>query len=228
METLSQEDEKTIVLITHKLKEIKDFTETIYVMKNGKMVAKDLDTKTVSDTQLIELMMGEVKTSKFDKNNFKPVTDLMTRVKIRDKVIDEISLYNVYDVKNGETPENIAFKHFGDPRLHWVILLTNKISDRYYDWPLSEQQFEDYIKDKYAEPGGIHHYEITQSSGRTTGQGPSDYSYKVEVNSTVAGATSISNREYESRLQDKKRQIKLLSTQYLTSFVEEFNKLIRE
>ncbi len=164
----------------------------------------------------------------FDKKNFKPVTDLMTRVKVRNKVIDEISLYNIYDVKNGETPENIAFKYFGDPRLHWVILMTNKITDRYYDWPLSEQQFEDYIKDKYAEPGGIHHYEITQSSGRTTGQGPSDYSHKVEVNSTVAGATSISNREYESRLQDEKRQIKLLSTQYLTSFIEEFNKLIRE
>ena len=164
----------------------------------------------------------------FDKNNFKPVTDLMIRVKVRDKVLNEISLYNTYDVKSGETPENIAIKHFGDPELHWVILLTNKITDRYYDWPLSEQQFEDYIKDKYAEPGGIHHYEITQSSGRTTGQGPSDYSHKVEVNSTVAGASSVSNREYESRLQDEKRQIKLLSTQYLTSFIEEFNKLIRE
>src|SRR5210317_1297438 len=76
LDKLSQEDDKTIVLITHKLKEIKDFTETIYVMKNGKMVAKDLDTKTVSDTQLIELMMGEVKTSKFDKNNFKGDTKL--------------------------------------------------------------------------------------------------------------------------------------------------------
>ena len=164
----------------------------------------------------------------FDKINFKPVTDLMSRVKIRDKVIDEISLYNVYDVKSGETPENIAFKQFGDPRLHWVILLTNKITDRYYDWPLSEQQFEDYMKDKYSNPDSIHHYEITQSSGRTNGQGPSDYTHKIEVNSTVAGATSISNREYESRLQDVKRQIKLLNPQHLTSFIEEFNKLIRE
>ena len=45
-------------------------------MKNGKMVAKNLDTKTVSDTELIELMMGEVKTSKFDKNNLKGDTKL--------------------------------------------------------------------------------------------------------------------------------------------------------
>ena len=76
LETLSQEDEKTIVLITHKLKEIKDFTKKIYVMKNGKMVAKNLDSKTVSDMELIELMMGEVKTSKFDKNNLKGDTKL--------------------------------------------------------------------------------------------------------------------------------------------------------
>ena len=164
----------------------------------------------------------------FDKKNFKPVTDLMTRVKVRNKVIDEISLYNIYDVKNGETPENIAFKHFGDPELHWVILLTNKVTDRYYDWPLSEQQFEDYMKDKYSNPDGIHHYEVTQSSGRTTGQGPSDFTHKIEVNSTVSGATSVSNRQYEQREQDKKRQIKLLNPKHLNSFLDEFNKLVRE
>ena len=65
LEQLSQEDEKTIVLITHKLKEIKEFTEKIFVMKNGKMVARSLDTKNVDDNELIELMMGEIKTSIF-------------------------------------------------------------------------------------------------------------------------------------------------------------------
>ena len=30
---------------------------------------------------------------------------------------------------------------------------------------LSDQDFEKYVKDKYAQPLGIHHYEITQSSG---------------------------------------------------------------
>ena len=40
---------------------------------------------------------------------------------------------------------------------------------------MSEQEFEDYLKDKYTEPGGIHHYEITQSSGKQTGDGPTDY-----------------------------------------------------
>ena len=162
----------------------------------------------------------------FDKNNYKNVTDIMSRVKVRDKLINNISLYNKYDVKSGETPENIAYKHFGDSELHWVILLTNNIQDRYYDWPMSEQEFEVFIKDKYAEPGGIHHYEITQSSGKQTGNGPTDYSHKIEVNSTTAGATSVSNREYEQREQDKKRLIKLLDRQFLPTFLREFNLLI--
>ena len=67
--TLAQEDMKTIVLITHKLKEIKEFTEIVSVMKNGKMVAQDLPTKDVTDNQLIELMMGTVKTSTVNKDN---------------------------------------------------------------------------------------------------------------------------------------------------------------
>jgi hypothetical protein len=163
----------------------------------------------------------------FNKKDFKSVTDIMSRVKVRDGIMDNVSLYNKYEVKSGETPENIAFKHFGDPELHWVILLTNNIQDRYYDWPMSEQEFEVFIKDKYANPDGIHHYEITQSSGPQTGNGPNDYSHKVEVNSTASGATSVSNREYEQRLQDEKRLIKLLDTRYVDSFLEEFINLIR-
>ena len=163
----------------------------------------------------------------FDKENFKSVTDIMKRVKVRDKVLDNITLYDKYAVVSGETPETIAFKLYGDPELHWVILLTNNIVDRYYDWPMSEQEFEVFITDKYSEPGGIHHYEITQSSGKQTGNGPTDYSHKVEVNSTTAGATSVSNREYEQRLQDQKRQIKLLNPSFLSTFLSEFNSLIR-
>ena len=164
----------------------------------------------------------------FDKENFKIVTDVMKRVKVRDKIINELSLYDKYDVKSGDTPESIAFKHFGDVNLHWVILLTNNITDRYYDWPMSEQEFELFIKDKYSNPDGIHHYEVTTSSGKTTGDGPDDYSHKIEVNSDATGAQSVSNREFEQRLQDKKRSIKLLNEAYLGTFVEEFNRLVRD
>jgi hypothetical protein len=173
--------------------------------------------------------------SKFDKGfydingdgNQKLVTDLMTRVKVREKILNESMLYDTYDVPSGEKPEDTSYKHFGSSQFHWVILLTNNITDRYYGWPLSFQDFETYIKDKYTNPDGVHHYEITQSSGPQTGNGPDDYSHKVEVNSTVSGAQSVSNREYEQRLQDEKRQIKLLNPSYLQTFIEEFNSLIR-
>ena len=157
----------------------------------------------------------------------KLVTDIMRRVKVRSKILDEVSLYDTYDVPSGERPEMTAFKHFGDTELHWIILLTNDVTDAYYGWPLSDQDFEKYVTDKYTNPQGIHHYEITQSSGDTTGNGPDDYSHKIEVNSDTAGAESVSNYEYERRLQDEKRTIKLLNPQFLGLFIEEFERKIQ-
>jgi len=69
---------------------------------------------------------------------------------------------------------------------------------------------------------------VTTSSGKTTASGPDDYSYLIEVNSDATGAQSVSNREFEQRLQDKKRKIKLLNESYLSSFIEEFNNLVRK
>lgn len=158
----------------------------------------------------------------------KLVTDLMRRIKVRSKIRDEASLYQTYDVPNGERPETTAFKHFGDTELHWVILMTNDISDAYYGWPLSEQDFETYVRDKYANPDAVHHYEKTQSSGRQTGNGPEDYTHKVQVNSDAVGAQSVSNYEYEQRLQDERRTIKLLQPQFLGLFIEEFERLVRK
>ena len=103
LDKLSQEDDKTIVLITHKLKEIKDFTERIFVMKNGKMVAKNLETEKVTDQELIELMMGEVKTSNFKKDNKKgdvklEVKDISLTNSEQFKSLDDIS----FTIQSGE------------------------------------------------------------------------------------------------------------------------------
>lgn len=160
--------------------------------------------------------------------NYKLVTDLMKRVKVRSKTLDEASLYDLYDIPEGESPEITAFKHFGSTAYHWIILMTNNITDRYYGWPLNTFEFENYLNDKYTNPNAIHHYEITQSSGKTSGDGPSDYEYKIEVNDTTPNAVGITNREYEERLQDSKRQIKLLNAAYLPILLEEFENLMVE
>jgi hypothetical protein len=135
-------------------------------------------------------------------------------------------MFDNYDVQEGETPETIAFKWFGDTEFHWVVLMTNDITDRYYQWPLTQPQFQAHLEDKYG-VGNIdatHHYEISQTSGPTTSR---DSSHLVEVNSDASGATTITNREYEQREQDEIRQIRLLQPKYLNQFVEEFERLIR-
>ena len=158
--------------------------------------------------------------------NEKLVTDLMTRVKVRTGVVNELSLYDLYDVPAGDTPEDVAFYHFGDAQLHFVILLTNNITDVYHEWPMDDITFEKYVNDKYANPDAIHHYEKTVSSGQTTQRGTNDYTHVFEVNSTEPGAVSVSNYQYELRLQDKRRQIKLLSNDFLNAFLEEFSTLV--
>ena len=103
----------------------------------------------------------------------------------------------------------------------------NNIVNRYYDWPLDEYVFQQYVADKYDNPEGIHHYERCQDSGPKSGNGPADYEHLLVCNETDAGAESVSNIQHERRLQDKKRQIKLLNRNYLPAFETEFTNLIR-
>ena len=161
-------------------------------------------------------------------DNYKLLPDILRRVKQRNAIASGQFIFDTYDVINGEKPEDIAYKWFGDAQLHWVILMTNNVTDRFHQWPMSQPQFQEFLEDKYDNPDGIHHYEITKSSGKTSSSGPNDYSHLVEVNSDTDNASSISNREYEERLQDKYRSIKLLNQRFLSDFLEEFNKLIKE
>ena len=72
----------------------------------------------------------------------KLVTHLLKRVAIKTGVKEEMLLLDDYSIRAGDTPEIIAGKHFGSPLYHWVILLSNQITDRYFDWPMTEPQFE--------------------------------------------------------------------------------------
>ena len=164
------------------------------------------------------------------QGNPKVVTNLLRRVAIRAKVKTNTMLYDTYDVKSGETPEIIADKLYQDPELHWIVMLVNNVTDRYHQWPMKEQQFNTFLNEKYDNPDGVHHYEISQESG--------DTSTKIEVYANEAlytgdtdfynSATIVTNREYEEREQDKKRQIKLLDPAFLDQFVEEYKVLMGE
>tara|TARA_Y100001963_G_scaffold152572_1_gene237672 strand:- start:2272 stop:2802 length:531 start_codon:yes stop_codon:yes gene_type:complete len=159
----------------------------------------------------------------FGDGNFSTVTNILRRVGMRTKVKSNKLFFDTYDVKEGESPESIADKLYGDPELHWVILMINDITDRYHQWPKTTPQFLQHLKDKYDNPDGIHHYEITQTSGDTT--------IKIDIgtdNTDYPSSTPITNREFEQEEEDKSRKIRLLVPQYLATFVEEFNNLMGE
>ena len=80
---------------------------------------------------------------------YKLVSDLWRRIKIRDKIKDEASLYSEYFVADGERPETIAERHFSNLELHWIILITNNVTDGLHDLLLSFSAFEEYVNDKY-------------------------------------------------------------------------------
>ena len=153
--------------------------------------------------------------------NYKLVTNLLRRVQIKEGLRETAALFD--DIQGEDTPESVSEQFYGDQRYYWIILLFNNVKVRFYVWPLSQKQFEDYVADKYSSADGIHHYEIAQSSGPTSSF---DNSHMIEVNSTVSGATSVSNYEYELRKQNKKARIKLIKPEFLELITQEFKTLI--
>jgi len=154
---------------------------------------------------------------------FKDVTNLLRRVALRARVRTNVLLYDTYDVKNGETPESLSHRLYGDSEYHWIIMLVNDITDRYHDWPMSEAQFSQYIKDKYSNPDAVHHYEISQESG--------DTDIKINIgtsNTDYPTATAITNYEHEQKLQDDRRKIRLLDPSFISQFVTEYQSLMGE
>ena len=151
--------------------------------------------------------------------NPKLVTNILKRVRLRVNMKKELVLLDQYEVQEGETPEIVSDKHHGSPYYHWVILMTNGITDPYHDWPKSTRQLQMYINDKYGENvNSIKYYYVFQTSG--------DTEKIIEVPSTTAGAISVSNYEYEVDLNEEKRSIDLLRNEYLSAFLEEFDRLI--
>jgi hypothetical protein len=142
------------------------------------------------------------------KNTLKPVADITFNVRFRKEILENVALYDEYDIKDGETPEIIAARVYGNPQYHWVIMLANQRYNYAEDFPKSQRVLEDYVKAKYQEPYGVHHYENEQG---------------YTVMESTPGAYPVSNYEYEDRLNESKRRIKLISPQTLTSILAEYN-----
>lgn len=77
------------------------------------------------------------------------VTNIFFRIGIIKEIMRNISSYYDYTIRDGDKPETLAEKIYGNPESHWIILYANDVIDPHYDWPLDNLSFEKYIADKY-------------------------------------------------------------------------------
>jgi len=104
----------------------------------------------------------------FDFSGSSPasVTNIFARFSINSSVLNNAFGFYKYQIVDGDTPEIVADKQYGDPLLHWVISLTNNLSDPLFDFPLSNDALERKIIKQYAYSSianaysAIHHYEL--------------------------------------------------------------------
>jgi hypothetical protein len=142
--------------------------------------------------------------------NNKTVIDIFRRVIPKLNVLNNISVFTKYDIENGISPENLAYKLYGDSELHWVLLIANNIVNVNKDWPLAPQDFNTYVLKKYPIYDAVHHYE--DGDGDVV-DGPTNY--------------PITNYTVEERINNKKSNILLIDPFYVSEFVKEFRKLIK-
>lgn len=138
--------------------------------------------------------------------------DITRNVRFRMDVLANISLYEEYDIVDGETPEIIAEKKYGNPEYHWIVMLVNERYDPINDFPLPEPQLVRVIAAKYGDAVyHTHHYEDARG---------------FIVNSDYPGAVPVSNDQYERVRNEEKRRIKLVSPSIISSILKNFKELL--
>ena len=99
-----------------------------------------------------------------DLSNVNIVTNITARVKLSEEVKNNLSLFDEYDIRDGDTPEIVADRFYNNPQLHWIVLHTNEILDARFDWPQTADNLRRYCEGKYTNIDGVHHYEDTDGN----------------------------------------------------------------
>lgn len=136
------------------------------------------------------------------------LTDITKNVRIVRQVIKDIKLLTSYTIKEGESIEQIAEQIYGDPELHWVVMLANDKYDYINDYPRTQLQLDEYVERTYG----------NQADSITT-----HVKNGYIVDSDTVGAAQYSNRDLENLLNEQKRFIKIIPSAYITQLVSEYN-----
>ena len=77
------------------------------------------------------------------------VVDITARAVVLNSIYNNAALYYPYDVQQYERPDNIADRYYSDQYKEWILRLTNKVVDPYYDWYLDQETFNAFVAKKY-------------------------------------------------------------------------------
>lgn len=175
------------------------------------------------------------------------MVNLMARCSIIPEILKNPLVYYAYDIQEGDTPEIIAYKYYGDSYRYWIVLYVNEILDPQWHWPLQSSVFESYLADKYTfnTKSTIHHYEkvitkvdlntntttvekytIDQNTYNTMSTGVFERSMATGPFSITTSKRTVSYYDYESDLNESYRNIKLLNSSYVGELEKQFKKLM--
>ena len=176
------------------------------------------------------------------------MTDLMARCSIIPEILKNPLLYYDYDIQDGDTPEIVAYKYYGNSYRYWIVLFANQITDPQWDWPLDSNSFDSFIVNKYQtfDPySTAYQYEKTITQYDATTQtttvnniiidestyddlNPSVTTYQlVTGNVTITITKSIvTYYDYEVRLNESKRTIKILNANYVDQLESQFQEIM--
>jgi len=164
------------------------------------------------------------------------VKNLFRRVKLRDDLQNVFTLFDKYEIEEGQRPDTVAEKIYGSADLDWVVMLTAGIINLHNQWPLSNKDLYVYAENKYSDDlNSIRFYETTEvkdSSGRLilpkgkvvdSNFSIPDPSTPTENLNPVAG---ITNYEYEVRKNEDKRLIYILKNDYLQLYLNDMRRIM--
>ena len=173
------------------------------------------------------------KTSSLD---FIEVKNIFRRIKVRDDLFNNFTVFNKYEIPEGARPDTVAEDIFGSPNLDWVVLTVAGILNVRNEWPLSNRDLYNYANNKYDESLNSTRFfettEVKDSSGRLIlPKGKVvDSNFTIPKpgtpTATLNPVVGISNYEYETRLNDEKRNINILRKEYINQFVDDMKILM--
>lgn len=169
------------------------------------------------------------------------VKNFFKRGKLREDIFQDISIFTKYQVRGDDRPDNVAYDFYGDSTLDWLVLTCNNILNVYDEWPMTQNNFENYMLEKYLSYDNInavHHYETTKVTN-TLGAVIVPAGLEVDSNFSVSffddeigGMTTkypvstITNLQYEENLQTKRRNIFLLEPRYLNVVKDDLEEMM--